>query len=449
MPRRKSSPIITIVGGGSPKWSPRLLNDILLLDSFDGAEVRLFDLNLAAARKMKAFIDKVAKKYARKTKFTATNNEEAAYRGTQFVIVTINTGGFDAMRADLEIPEKYGILQTVGDTVGPGGWNRAIRNIPVFIRIARMVEKYSADAVIINYSNPMAILTQTLFENCSLRVTGLCHGILGGIDLFASVFGIDRSKVKITFAGTNHFWFITDVRIGGRPGYPMLKDLLGARTFAEYMQTANVEGFELHRDMFVASDLYHQYGYLPYPGDRHVCEFLPGYVNAGPERLAEYKIERTSIDERIEGQKKTAARIDKWISGEWDFDAGPSGETAAAIIEAVHTGREMVDDFNLLNRGQIANLPLGVVVETLGFVGPLGFSPGAHGPMPAPLAALTIPHCINQQLTMKTVTTGDKRYAFQALSLDPLCSHLSSRDKKRLAGDLWRANRPWLPKGLR
>ncbi len=172
MPKRSSNPIITIVGGGSPKWSPRLLNDILLLDSLDGAEVRLFDINLKAAEKIKAFTDVLVKKYGRKTRFTVTNKEEAAYRGTQFVIITINTGGFDAMRADIETPEKYGILQTVGDTVGPGGWNRAIRNVPVFIRIARMLDKYSDDAVVINYSNPMAVLTQTLFENCRLRVTG-------------------------------------------------------------------------------------------------------------------------------------------------------------------------------------------------------------------------------------------------------------------------------------
>ena len=440
---------LTIIGAGSVGFTRSLMNDVLLEPALEGVEIRLMDVDEEKLAIAAEYVKKLIEVNNCKASVQATADRKQALKGADAVVATIRVADQKTLSANFTIPAKYGFRQTVGDTVGPGGWNRAIRNIPVFIRIARMVEKYSADAVIINYSNPMAILTQTLFENCSLRVTGLCHGILGGIDLFASVFGIDRSKVKITFAGTNHFWFITDVRIGGRPGYPMLKDLLGARTFGEYMQTANVEGFELHRDMFVASDLYHQYGYLPYPGDRHVCEFLPGYVNAGPERLAEYKIERTSIDERIEGQKKTAARIDKWISGEWDFDAGPSGETAAAIIEAVHTGREMVDDFNLLNRGQIANLPLGVVVETLGFVGPLGFSPGAHGPMPAPLAALTIPHCINQQLTMKTVTTGDKRYAFQALSLDPLCSHLSSRDKKRLAGDLWRANRPWLPKGLR
>ena len=337
----------------------------------------------------------------------------------------------------------------MGDTVGPGGWNRAIRNIPVFMHIAESIEKWSNDAVVINYSNPMALLTQTLFENCKLRVTGLCHGILGAMDLFAFLFGVDKSKVKVTFAGTNHFWFVTDVRIDGKSGYPMMKELLGKNTFAAHMQKKAPEGFELHKDMHVISDLYHQYGYIAYPGDRHVCEFVPGYLNAGPERLAEFHLKRTTVDERNETQNKRRAKIDKWLSGEWEFDMGRSGETAADIIATVHTDGNLVDDFNLVNRGQIPNLPLGVVVETLGFVNTLGFTPGTHGPMPAPLAALTLPHCTAQQLIMKAVRTGDKDAAYQALAIDPLCSHLTVQQKHRMFGDLMRANRPWLPKNLK
>ncbi len=449
MAAKKTNPIITIVGGGSPHWSPRLLNDMLLKDELDGAEIRLFDIDLAAARKMKRLMDKVAKKHGRKTRFTATDDERAAYSGTQHVVITINTGGYDAMRNDIEIPEKYGILQTVGDTVGPGGWNRAIRNIPVFQKIARGIERWSDDAVVINYSNPMALLSQTLFENTSRRVTGLCHGILGAMDLFSHLFQVDTSKVKVTFAGTNHFWFVTDVRIEGRPGYPMLKSLLGRKTFAAYMQENTPKGFELHKDMFVVSDLYHQYGYIAYPGDRHICEFVSGYLNAGEKRLEESHLQRTSIDERIERHGRMRERIDKWISGKEKFDFGPSGETAADIIAAVHTDTNLVDDFNLVNRGQVPNLPLGAVVETLGFVSTLGFVPGSHGPMPEPLATLTMPHIMSQQLIMKAVTTGDREYAYKALSIDPLCSHLSMRDKRRLFTELWKANSPWLPKNLK
>jgi alpha-galactosidase len=445
----KRTPVITVVGGGSPKWSPRLLNDILLMKELDGAEVRLLDIDLSAAEKIRRLMVKLARQYKSRTKFVATDNERAAYTGSQFVIITINTGGLEATRQDVETPEKWGIYQTVGDTVGPGGWSRALRNIPVFQRIARAAERWSDDAVVINYSNPMALLTQTLAENCSLRVTGLCHGILGAMDLFSQLFGVEHSRVKVTFAGTNHFWFVTDARVDGRPAYPMLKKLLGRRTFADYMIENPPKGFELHRDMRVVSDLYHQYGYIAYPGDRHIAEFVSGYLNAGEERIDEFRIKRIPIDKRHKNAEHYAGLVRKWTSGECPFDMGPSGETAADIIRAVHTDANFVDDFNLVNRGQIPNLPDGVVVETLGCVSTLGFSPIAHGPMPEPVRTLTMPHVLSQQLIMKAVNTGDKEAAYQALAVDPLCSHLTPKDKRSLFRALLKANRPWLPKSLR
>lgn len=449
MAKKKTRPVITIVGGGSVHWSPTLVNDLLLAEALDGAEIRLFDLNLEAAERILAFSRMLAKRYARQTSFTATDDEEKAYKGTQYVIITISTGGFDAMHNDIEIPEKYGILQTVGDTVGPGGWNRALRNIPVFIRIAKAVEKYGDDAVILNYSNPMALLTQTLAENTSLRVTGLCHGIFSAMDLFALLLDADKTRIKVKFGGTNHFFFITEARVEGRDGYRILADKLGKETLGDYLRKRNVEGFELYPTMWVGSDFYHQYGYIPYPGDRHTCEFVSGYLNAGEKRLEEYEIKRTSVDERMERNNARIKRCERWISGEDKFDAPRSRETVSSIIEAIHTQAELVDDLNLVNIGQITNLPKGVVVETLGVASPLGFMPCTYGDLPAGIAAMTIPHCINQQLIMKAATTGDANAAHQALANDPLLSHLTPADRRRLYGDLMRANRPWLPKGLK
>ena len=228
-------------------------------------------------------------------------------------------------------------LQTVGDTVGPGGWNRALRNIPVFVRIAKAIEEYSDDAVVMNYSNPMALLTQALAENCSLRVTGLCHGIFSAMDLFAALLAADKTKIQVEFGGTNHFFFITDVRVDGEPGYPILADSLAGKTLGEYIHDLDVTGFEIYADMWVGSDFYHQYGYIPYPGDRHTCEFVSGYINEGPQRLEECAIKRTSIDERVERNTKWIKQVDDYIAGRETFDRSRSRETAASIIEAVHT----------------------------------------------------------------------------------------------------------------
>ncbi|MCD6404208.1 MAG: hypothetical protein J7M19_00095 [Planctomycetes bacterium] len=446
---KKSAPIITIVGGGSVHWSPTIVNDILLTEALDGAEVRLLDINLEAAERIEAFSKKLAEKYGRKTTFITTDNEERAYSGTEYVIITISTGGFDAMRNDIEIPQEYGILQTVGDTVGPGGWNRALRNIPVFAAMAAAIEKHSNDAVVINYSNPMAILTQTLAENCSLRVTGLCHGIFSAIDLFSVLLEADKSEIQISFGGTNHFFFITDVRVNGKDGYRLLAEKLGDKTLGDYLHETAVSGFELYPDMFVGSAFYHQYGYLPYPGDRHTSEFVSGYLNAGPERLDEYVIKRTSVDSRVEQNDKWIAQVERWTSGEDEFDRDRSRETAASIIETIHAGGDLVDDLNLPNRGQITNLPRGVVVETLGVANMLGFTPCTYGNLPSPIAAMTLPHCVNQQLIMKAAREGDKAAAYQALAGDPLLSHLAPKAKYSLYDKLMKANRPWLLKGLK
>jgi len=445
----KSAPVITIVGGGSVHWSPTIVNDLLLTDALDGAQIRLFDINLEAAERMEAFSKMLAEKYARNTTFMATDDEKTAYEGTGYVIITISTGGFEAMRNDLEIPEKYGILQTVGDTVGPGGWNRALRNIPVFQRIARAVEAHSPDAVVLNYSNPMAVLTQTLAENSSLRVTGLCHGIFSAMDMFALLLDAPKDRIKVEFGGTNHFFFITEARVDGADGYRILAEKLSGTTLAEFIESKNVEGFELYPTMRVGGAFYHQYGYIPYPGDRHTCEFVSGYLNAGEKRLEEYAIKRTTVDERIERNEARVKRCEAWISGDEEFDAPRSRETAASIIETIHTNGYLVDDLNLVNAGQITNLPKGVVVETLGVASPLGFRAATYGELPAGIAAVTLPHCINQQLIMKAATTGDRDAAYRALANDPLTSHLSPKEKRALHEELMKANRPWLPESLK
>lgn len=446
---QKPAPIITIVGGGSVHWSPTIVNDILLTDALDGAEIRLFDINIEAAERMEALSKMLSRQYGRTTTFIATDDEATAYKGTGYVVITISTGGFDAMRNDIEIPEKYGILQTVGDTVGPGGWNRSLRNVPVFQRIARAVEAHSPDAVVLNYSNPMAILTQTLAESSSLRVAGLCHGIFSAMDMFALLLDAPKDKIKVEFGGTNHFFFITEARVDGADGYSILAEKLAGSTLAEYIESKSVEGFELYPTMRVGSEFYHQYGYIPYPGDRHTCEFVSGYLNAGEKRLEEYAIKRTTVDERIERNDARIKRCDAWISGDDAFDAPRSRETASSIIETIHTNGYLVDDLNLVNTGQNPNLPRGVVVETLGVASPLGFRAVTGGELPPAIVTMTLPHCTNQQLIMKAATTGDGKAAYRALSNDPLTSHLSPKEKRALYDELMKANRPWLPDCLK
>ncbi|MEI6422006.1 MAG: alpha-glucosidase/alpha-galactosidase, partial [Lentisphaerota bacterium] len=170
---------IVMVGGGSYNWSPRLLCDLVQTPELEGAEVVLLDIDLKAAKNIKAAIDRVCADNGKKFSFIATSDENKAFKDCDFVIITINTGGLETMRHDLAIPRKYGIYQTVGDSPGPGGWSRMLRNVPVFEEMTRKIEKLSPRAVVLNYSNPMAGLTGAICQTSNLRAVGLCHGVMG------------------------------------------------------------------------------------------------------------------------------------------------------------------------------------------------------------------------------------------------------------------------------
>ena len=217
---KTAGPKIVMVGGGSYNWCPRLMRDLILTDELEGSEVVLLDPNLTAAREVKAAADAMAKRFSKRFKVVATKSEATAFRGADFVIITISTGGLDMMAHDLKIPEKYGIFHTVGDTVGPGGWSRSLRNVPVFVHLARQIEKHSPRAVVLNYTNPLSVLTATLHEVSNLRTVGLCHGVFGTYRLLQRIFRCEESDLAVSFGGVNHFFWIVDVSVRGRPGYP-------------------------------------------------------------------------------------------------------------------------------------------------------------------------------------------------------------------------------------
>ncbi len=440
---KTSGPKIVMVGGGSYNWCPRLMRDIILTDELEGSEVVLLDPNLTAAREVKAASDAMAKRWGKRFKVVATKSEATAFRNADFVIITISTGGFDAMAHDLKIPEKYGIFHTVGDTVGPGGWSRSLRNVPVFVHLAQQIEKHSPRAVVLNYTNPLSVLTATVLEVSNLRTVGLCHGVFGTYRLLQRIFQCEESDLAVNFGGVNHFFWIVDFSVRGRPGYPALKRKLRGRPIWEAAATGPDEaghssGLEL------CNEFYEQYGYLTYAGDRHTSEFLPGYLTPAAKDLKKFKLVRTSVQQRRAGHKR--GRKFTLDLARDKVDPGPrSRETAVDIMMALAHGKAFVDVVNLPNDGQIDNLPRDAVVETLGLVDPLGFRPVAVGEMPTVLEQLLTPHCICQLMTLDAALTGDKKLAFEALMTDPICGHLSPSQVRKMGSELMTATKKWLP----
>jgi alpha-galactosidase len=439
-------PKVVLVGGGSYGWSPTLIKDLLLKAGLEQVDYCLLDINLEAAEMLRAYGEKANGKFGTDCRFTATTDEDEAFDGAGYVVITISTGGLEAMRHDLQIPESYRIYHTVGDTCGPGGWARAVRNIPVFVEMARKIERLSPEAVVLNYTNPLAVLTGAVCRTTGLRTVGLCHGLFGNYRVLQSMFGLEsEEQIRCRSAGVNHFFWMLDLAIDGRPGYPQLRERMAGRSLAQFISDLCTDGALSHADTRVASELLDQIGYLTYLGDRHTSEFLPQYLTGTEENLERYKLVRTSVRERMDRAAARKQWIQDVLDGREALPDTPSRETAADIIHSFVNGREFVDVINVPNVGQIENLDPGIVVETLGVVNALGFTPLSVGPLPDKVLDLTLPHARNQVSTLEGMLNQDREQVYEALIHDPLCSHLTYPERLQMGRELLEANHDLVP----
>ena len=441
---------VAIVGGGSFNWSPTILRDVMLTEGLEGTEFRLLDIDRRAAETVARLGRKLARDWDLPAEFLPTTSPGEALAGCDFVIITISTGGLAAMKHDLRIPERYGIYHTVGDTVGPGGWARALRNIPVFVDLGRQIRRLAPKAVILNYTNPLTVLTRTLTKVTEQPVVGLCHGLYENYRMLQALFGLSsEEEIEVRVGGLNHFFWIIDLKIRGRDGYAMLRRKLkrSGMSLADAIRRAHGEGAGFHRNALVTGELFERFGYLTYCADRHTVEFFGRYITSR-EALARYRIVRTTIADRRAGERARARRMRDWLTGKLPFPRERSREAAADIIRAFTLGRKTIDVMNVPNRGQIPNLPAGAVVETLGVVSPLGFTPLTVGPLPEPVADLVRRHATNQELLVEAGMEGDLEKAFAVLANDPLCGHLPLPAIREMGERLLAATRRWLPRTI-
>lgn len=432
-----------MVGGGSYNWCPRLLSDLIQTDELTGSEIVLLDPNLKAAGEVKAAAEYMARTLNRKFRFTCTSDERIAFKNADFIIITISTGGLEMMRHDIEIPDKYGIYQTVGDSVGPGGWSRLLRNVPVFEKMARKIEKLSPDAVILNYTNPMAGLTAAITQTVPLKTVGLCHGLFDTYNMIKKIFSVEEKDISVQYGGINHFFWLLDFKIKRKNAYPMLKKKLAAISIDEYINKFSNSGIPRKTDHLLCNELFKEYGYLTYIEDRHTCEYFPAYLTS-KKMIRRFKLLRTTMEDR-EKMRTNTRRFTLDLAAGKEKIPPKSRETAIDIIKAFVTNKSFIDVVNLPNTGQIDNLPRNAVVETLGQVNSMGFNPMCIGSVPEKLKVLMEPHCHVQKMTLEAALTGNRKLALEALMMDPLCSVLPPSDIRRMGEELLTATSEYLP----
>jgi alpha-galactosidase len=424
---------------------PRIGRDLLLTPSLAGAEYVLLDIDRQAGDLAKAFLDKLARQLNVRATFASTDDRPAALSGAHYVIITITTGGLAAMTHDLAIPEDYGIYHTVGDTAGPGGWARLIRNFDTFVSLARDISRLAPGAVVLNYTNPMTMLTDVLTRLCTGPVIGLCHGLFENVEILRAWYGLaSEQDVALDYAGLNHFFWVTRARAATTDAIAVLTQRLTAQSFSHLMQSAYAGQPQANQKLEVATELFRLTGVLPYLGDRHICEFFPCYITSYAA-IEKYKLVRTTVAERAAGAERLRRELVEMVRGE----IGPAyaqrtREAAADIIDAHAQGRVFIDVGNVPNIGQINNLQRGLVVETAVRVDRNGFSPVAFGDLPPTVKGFVDPYATLFPLAVDACFRRDKRLALQALRLDPVCAHLSGAQVVELGERLIAAHRPYI-----
>jgi alpha-galactosidase len=436
---------ITIVGGGSYAWTPRIICDMLLTPPLAKAEYVLYDINKKTSDLTKAYLDELSQRIGVRANIVSTDNQAKALQGADYVVITISTGGLAAMAHDLKIPEDYGIYHTVGDTCGPGGWARSIRNFDVFANLAKAFNKLCPGAVILNYTNPMITLTDVLHRLCEAPVVGLCHGLFENLEFIKKFYKLDNEdQIAAKYAGINHFFWITEARAGDTDVMKDLSRRLKTKGFTELRHSAYVDPLGHKSNREVATELFRQTGVMPYLGDRHTCEWFARYITSKPN-MRKYKIVRTSIAERVKWRNDAEKELKQRVAGKgWPAEITRTRETAADIVEAHSQGRVFIDVGNTANIGQVSNLPAGAIVETAVRVDRNGFSPIAFGPLPEPVRTIVEPWCIVLTMVVDALFRKDKKLAMQALRLDPVCAGLNDEQVNQMGDRLLGAHKQFI-----
>ncbi len=423
---------IAYIGGGSRSWARNMMSDLALEPALSGT-VYLYDIDRASAEQNAIIGNDISYHHPEYNnfKYVATDTAEEALDGADFVVMSILPGTFDEMESDVHTPEKYGIYQAVGDTVGLGGLVRALRTLPIFEDYARLIERYCPKAWVINYTNPMTVCTDILYKTFpGIRAIGCCHEVAGTQivlrDALEDILGLTNvyfPDIKVNVMGVNHFTWLTSATYRDIDVFPVF------RAFCEkYQKTGH--GREksnqnwMNRffkcDQRVKIDLFLRYGYIAAAGDRHLAEFCPAaWYMKDPETVESWGFSLTPVSWRRERTRELAERGARMARREEPFKITPSGELGVAQMKALLGLGDLVTNVNLPNRGQIPNLPLGAVVETNAYFTSGSMVPMFAGEMPGPILGLTERIVANQQMLVEAVMKRDLDLAFEAFLADP------------------------------
>lgn len=440
---------IAYIGGGSKLWARSFMQDLALAEGI-GGEVSLYDIDVEAAVRNQKIAARIHRKKEAKAAFvyTVARTLEECLTGADFVLISILPGTFAQMRSDVHAPERYGIYQSVGDTVGPGGILRAMRTVPIYEGFAQAIRDCCPDAWVLNLTNPMSACVKALYHVFpEIKAFGCCHEVFHTQDFLTCVLremtgiSIDRSQLYTDASGINHFTWITEARYQDIDVMVLLPAFMEKYFASGYYEKGNHQQWKSDPFAYgnrVKMDLYRRYGALAAAGDRHLAEFVNNqWYLKDPETVARWHFALTTVDYREENQRRQIAQSIAMADGIEDVPLAPSGEELVSLLRALLGLHTVVSNVNVPNQGQMPVLPEGAIVETnCVFTG--GFlRPVTAKPLPAGALAMVQRNCANIELTCEGIFQRDLKKIFAAFMNQPLCSTLTLEE----GADLFRLMR--------
>ena len=435
---------ICYIGGGSKLWAQIFMSDLALSKHLEG-EIALYDIDFESAYRNKKIGDRISlhPSSISKWKYNVYETIDEALKDSAVVIISILPGTMDEMYSDVHTPEKYGIFQSVGDTVGPGGVIRAMRTIPIYEGFAKKIKEICPSSWVINLTNPMTICVKALFDVFpSIKAFGCCHEVFHTQDLLIDVArdvlnikGLTRKDISFDVSGINHFTWIKSAKYKDIDLLDYLDDFFAIHKDG-YFERGNKDDYLTYPYAYnnlLKYDLYKRYGVLGAAGDRHLAEFLSNtWYLKDKETAIKSGFNLTTVDYRKNEQNERIERLRKLSDGLIDVEINKSGEEAVELIESLMGQKEIISNVNYINKGQVPYLKLNSVVESNCIFKEDELIPITCGDIPDSVKALINRNALNIETCYEGIKERDFKKIFASFMNQPLCSTLSIEDGRKL-----------------
>jgi len=431
---------ITFIGAGSLGFTRALVRDILTFPILKGSTLVLMDIDkerLAFARKA---VQSIIDRGNYPAKIEATMDRKKALKGADVVLCTILAGGVEVWRHDIEIPKKYGVNINIGDTRGVAGIFRALRTIPVMRSICKDMERYCPKGVLLNYTNPMAMLCRAMQRKSHIKLTGLCHSVQGTAGMLARWINTPMDQITYVCAGINHQSWYIEFKKNGKDVYPLVRKALKKK--------------KIYMEEIVRNEMFLHLGYYVTESSGHNSEYN-WWFRKRPDLIRKYCIHSTGwnpgryayvLNHYLKVEKTWKKEIKKWFAKGAPMPLERGSEYAASIINALHGGKPFEFNGNVPNKGIITNLPEDVCVEVPVRTDRRGFHPIPVGGLPPQCAVLNNISIASEEMAVEAALRGDPELVFHAIAYDPLTAAvLSLAEIKKMVREMLRKNQKYLP----